>query len=70
MPATVGTRWGVAQREPEGTLTGGGAHTSCPELAQDEALLALSQGQQEFIGFYALLTAREGQPGISDGREW
>lgn len=61
---------GSSTEGTQGTLTGGGAHTSCPELTQDEALLALSQGQQEFIGFYALLTAREGQPGISDGWEW
>ena len=38
------------------TLTRGGPHAGRPELPQDEALLALSQGQEELIGFYALLT--------------
>lgn len=61
---------GSSTEGTQGTLTRGGAHTSCPELPQDEALLCLSQGQQEFIGFYALLTARGGHLGISDGSEW
>jgi hypothetical protein len=43
------------------TLTRRGAHTSCPELPQDETLLALSQGQEELIGFYALLAEIEVQ---------
>lgn len=50
------------------TLTRGGPHTGCPELPQDEALLALSQRQEEFIGFYALLTETEAHGILNGGR--
>lgn len=43
----------------QATLTRGGAHTGCPELPQDEALLALRQRQEELVGFHALLTERK-----------
>lgn len=41
------------------TLTRGGPHAGRPELPQDEALLTLSQGQEELVGFYALLAATQ-----------
>lgn len=50
------------------TLTRGGPHTGCPELPQDEALLALGQRQEEFIGFYALLTETEAHGILNGGR--
>lgn len=43
----------------QATLTRGGSHACRPELPQDEALLALGQRQEEFVGFYALLAETE-----------
>lgn len=63
--------WGTAsrgQRDPA-TLTRGRPHTGRPELPQDEALLALSQSQEEFIGFDALLAETEAHGAVSSGGE-
>lgn len=50
----------------QATLTRGGPHAGHPELPQDEALLALGQCQEEFVGFYALLTETEATHGTLD----
>lgn len=47
------------------TLTRGGPHTSRPELPQDEALLALGQCQEEFVGLDALLAETEAYGALS-----
>lgn len=64
----VGDETGKRHKEARATLTRGGPHTSCPELPQDEALLTLSQRQEEFIGFYALLTETEAHGILNGGR--
>lgn len=52
------------------TLTRRRPHTSRAELPQDEALLALGQRQEEFIGFDALLTETEAHGILNLGRGW
>lgn len=64
----VGGEMGKRHKWAWATLTRGGPHTGCPELPQDEALLALGQRQEEFIGFYALLTETEAHGILNGGR--
>lgn len=52
----LGNGTGKKGRRTQGKLTRGGAHAGRSELPQDEALLTLSQCEEELIGFYALLT--------------
>lgn len=67
-PEEVGGTTSRGCRDPA-TLTRGRPHTGRPELPQDEALLALGQSQEEFIGFDALLAEREAHGIISLGSE-
>lgn len=61
-------RRGTRRKREGDTLTRRGPHAGCPELPQDKALLTLSQCQEEFIGFYALLTETEAHSVLNSGR--